>query len=59
MWVFDGEQWTEDNGNEHSAPKAEIQRPRYDDCMPELQVVEVVQVPKRRERTELPLLPTL
>ena len=59
MWVFDGEEWTQDNGNEHSAPKAGQERPRYDDWMPELQVVEIVQVPKRRERTEdLPLLPT-
>lgn len=59
MWVFDGEEWTRDAGNEHESPNAAEQRPRYDEWMPELQVVEIVQVPKHRERpADLPPLPT-
>jgi hypothetical protein len=58
MWVFDGEEWTQDNGNEHSSPRTETPRPRYDERMPELQVVEIVQIPKVRERPIVVPLPT-
>ena len=57
MWVFDGEEWTQDEGNEHSqGHKPELQRPRYDQMMPELQVVEIV-VPVRPRNTDVPPLP--
>jgi hypothetical protein len=56
MWVFDGEQWTQDDGSECSstAVKSQNPRPRYDETMPELQVVEIV-VPLRRNRDVPPL----
>lgn len=45
MWVFDGEQWTEE-GNEQKG-KTEQQRPfPYEEMVPELQVIEIVPVPK-------------
>lgn len=55
MWVFDGEEWTQDNGNEQSKPKAESPRPRYDELMPELQVVEIVPVTPSVNRDVPPL----
>jgi hypothetical protein len=58
MWVYDGEQWTQDDGSECSTTvvKSETPRPRYDETMPELQVVEIV-VPVPR-RSNVPPLPT-
>lgn len=58
MWVFDGEEWTQDDGNEHSTTvvKSETPRPRYDELMPELQVVEiVVPVPRNKNVPPLPM----
>ena len=53
MWVFDGEEWTQDDGGIGSARKPETERPRYDQTMPELQVLELeivkhVPVPDRQ-----------
>jgi hypothetical protein len=45
MWVFDGEQWTEE-GASQSSTKPE-QSVRYDESMPELQVIEIVPVVPR------------
>ena len=59
MWVFDGEEWTQDEGNEHStgrSNKPELSRPRYDEMMPELQVLEIV-VPVPPRKTNVPPLP--
>jgi hypothetical protein len=42
MWTFDGEEWTEDGGAQSSTerkPEASLP-PRWDESMPELQVVE-------------------
>jgi hypothetical protein len=56
MWVFDGEEWTQDNGSEQSkANLAETSRPRYDQMMPELQIIEIVPVVRRN--TNVPPLP--
>jgi hypothetical protein len=42
MWVFDGEQWTTDEGvNESEAKRDEKKTPRYEQSMPELQVIEI------------------
>lgn len=41
MWVFDGEEWTQDDGGLGTTVKPDANRPRYDERMPELQVVEV------------------
>jgi len=48
MWVFDGEDWTEEGGAS-SKPKADT-TPRFDEFMPELQIVEIVPVPLPRKR---------
>ena len=45
MWVFDGETWTEEGGE--TQRKQEAALPRYEEMMPELQVIEVV-VPTTR-----------
>ena len=56
MWVFDGEEWTQDDGSSERSPvKPEIPRPRYDELMPELQVVEIV--PVRPRKTDIPPFP--
>lgn len=57
MWVFDGEDWTQDEGNEHLTPKAEkASRPRYEEFSPELQVIEIVPVvPRNSNVPPLPL----
>ena len=60
MWVFDGEEWTEDTGNEHATPRSESRRPevpRYEELVPELQVVEIVQVPRVRKDKDIPPFP--
>ena len=42
MWVFDGEQWTTDEGvNESDVKKRDEKSPRYEQSMPELQVIEI------------------
>ncbi|HEX9161647.1 MAG TPA: hypothetical protein VF980_08080 [Thermoanaerobaculia bacterium] len=45
MWVFDGEQWTDEGGGEPTR-SAEQKQFRIEEFLPELQVVEVVQVPQ-------------
>jgi len=40
MWVFDGETWTEEGSETHRKPETAL--PRYEEMMPELQVIEVV-----------------
>jgi hypothetical protein len=56
MWVFDGEEWTQDDGNDWTpAAKREPPRPRYDELWPELQVVEIVPVVRRNR--DVPPLP--
>lgn len=46
MWVYDGEEWTEE-GADRTQPET-AQRPRYDELMPELQVIEIVPLPTPR-----------
>lgn len=53
MWVFDGEQWI-DEGNEQKKHEQQKQL-RYDEMMPELQVIEIVQVPKQTPVPPFPL----
>jgi len=43
MWIFDGEQWTTDEGVNESEAKREEKAPRYEQSMPELQVIEIPQ----------------
>jgi hypothetical protein len=57
MWVFDGESWEQDNGatDEVKRPKTNEQMPRFDEFYPELQVVEIVPVPRTNYVPPLPL----
>lgn len=59
MWVFDGEEWTQDDGSigGPSSSKAEPKRPRYDEMMPELQVIEVEIVPVPSKHNPVPPFP--
>jgi len=57
MWVFDGEEWTQDNGGVESMAKPEMKRPRYDELMPELQVIELEIVPVPTKDRQIPQLP--
>ena len=55
MWVYDGEEWTLDNGgSEQPQAKPEIPMRRWDELMPELQVIEIVPL---RKNTDVPPLP--
>jgi len=53
MWVFDGEQWTEEGSEQKSKPEQHRQIPTGE-MMPELQVIEIVQVPRT---TPVPAFP--
>ena len=55
MWVFDGEEWTQDNGGIEPKGAPVPSRPRYDELSPELQVIEIVPVVRRN--TDVPPLP--
>jgi hypothetical protein len=58
MWVFDGEEWTQDNGGvEPVAKTTSSERPRYDERMPELQVIELEIVPVPTRDRQIPPLP--
>ena len=46
MWVFDGEQWTEDGASEERRNVETTQVP-IEQFVPELQVIEVVPVPRK------------
>ena len=47
MWVFDGEEWTQDDGSIEPKGQPVTPRPRYDELSPELQVIEIVPVVRR------------
>ena len=63
MWVFDGEEWTQDDGSWSNPVKVDTKRPRYEEMMPELQpelqpdlqIVEIVPLPKPVPLPPLPL----
>jgi hypothetical protein len=58
MWVYDGEEWTKDDGSfEPSAPKKpEKQQHWPPELVPELQVIEIVQ-PVPRTSRDIPPFP--
>ena len=57
MWVFDGEEWTQDDGGVEPKAKADTERPRYDQMMPELQVIEIEIVRVPLPDRQIPPLP--
>jgi hypothetical protein len=54
MWVFDGEEWTEEGGSSEKKTKAE-QVFRIGEFQPELQIVPVVPTVPRTNRIPVPL----
>jgi hypothetical protein len=46
MWIYDGEQWIEEGVNEYETKPEKAPRPEDQMYMPELQVLEVVPVPR-------------
>ena len=54
MWIFDGEEWTEEGSTQSNRQEQPALPPR-DRFYPELQVVEVVPVPRT---SHIPFLPT-
>ena len=53
MWVFDGEQWIQE-GASSDTPKPATMAIPIEEFVPELQVVEVVQVPQRNHVPPFP-----
>jgi len=48
MWVFDGEEWTNEGGSTETAqPVAAIRAPRREEMYPALQIMEIVPTPRR------------
>jgi hypothetical protein len=48
MWVFNGEEWTQDDGEEGSSRVKPEMPPKWiPELTPELQVIEIVELPKR------------
>jgi hypothetical protein len=54
MWVFDGEEWTEEGGST-SDRKPDSALPMFNEMMPELQVIEVEHVPTTPRTNYIPV----
>lgn len=54
MWIYDGEEWTEEGAKENQAKPDPAPRPE-EMYQPELQVIEVVPVPKNTNVPPLPM----
>lgn len=53
MWVFDGEEWTDEGASqEKQVPETMM---RIDELVPELQVLEIVPVPRTNRVPPFPL----
>lgn len=56
MWTFDGEEWTDEGGAQSIERKPEASLPpKWDETMPELQVIE--QIPSTTKRINYVPLP--
>lgn len=56
MWVFDGEEWTQDNGGVDPVAKPDTAPPQYEEeLLAELQVVEVVRTPRSKPVPPFPM----
>lgn len=55
MWVFDGEQWTTDeSAADTESTRRDERSQQLDEFLPELQVIEIVQVPKTTNYVPFP-----
>lgn len=48
MWIYDGEQWIEEGASEKEIKPENARRPEEMQYYPELQVVEIVPVPRTK-----------
>jgi hypothetical protein len=56
MWIYDGEQWTEVGGSDKAHKTEQTQQLRIEDMfLPELQVVEITQVPRTNHVPPFPM----
>jgi hypothetical protein len=55
MWVFDGEEWTEEGATESKRQPEQPMPMRVEEFLPELQVIEIVQNPKTNPIPPFPL----
>lgn len=56
MWVYDGETWTQEGGSQTQTPaKPDTARPRYDEHVPELQVIEILPIPQKKPVPPFPM----
>lgn len=56
MWIYDGEQWTEEGGSDKANKTEQTQQLRIEDMfLPELQVVEIIQVPRTNHVPQFPM----
>jgi len=54
MWIYDGEQWIEEGAGANES-KPEPTMPQFDQFYPELQVIEIVPVPRTNYVPPFPL----
>ena len=54
MWVFDGEEWTEESGSS-SDRKPDTALPMFNEMMHELQVIEIEHVPATPRTNYIPV----
>lgn len=53
MWVFDGEEWTDQSGSDRKPETTAL--PMWDESMPELQVIEILPPTRKNEIPPFPL----
>ncbi len=49
MWVFDGERWIEEGSARNDRTSTPAPELGFEEFVPELQIVEVVPVPRKRD----------
>ena len=57
MWTYDGEQWRQDDGSEEMSVRRPQPQPvtPIDELVPELQVIEIVHIPRTNHVPPFPL----
>jgi hypothetical protein len=57
MWVYDGETWTQEGGSNTPTPaKPDTAHPqRFDEFVPELQVIEILPIPQKKPVPPFPM----
>jgi hypothetical protein len=55
MWIFDGEEWTEEGGSKDTAKSETGNMIPMNEFVPELQVLEIVPTPKSNPMPPFPM----